>query len=258
MTRVLTAAVLIPLILCVVFLASFWVLFGVTALVALICYSEYSGIVAGYGVGKLGPVGYAAGLLVLAMQPQDGYLIFTLLALIAMSLAMRAADLAKALPQTAFLLLGIVYIFGAWKFAILLRAASPHWLAYALLLNWIGDTCAYYIGKHFGRHPLASRISPKKTWEGAAASLTGSVIFGIVYLSRTLPTVSPLEAGLLSVAVSVAGQLGDLAESALKRGAAVKDSSTLLPGHGGLLDRVDSTLFALPVVYLKLYFSAVH
>jgi phosphatidate cytidylyltransferase len=75
-------------------------------------------------------------------------------------------------------------------------------------------------------------------------------------LPRVLPIVSIVEAGLLSVVVNLAGQAGDLAESALKRGASLKDSSTLLPGHGGLLDRVDSTLFALPVVYLKLYLSA--
>jgi phosphatidate cytidylyltransferase len=112
------------------------------------------------------------------------------------------------------------------------------------------------VGKGLGRHGLAPNISPKKTWEGAVASLVGSVIFGIVYLNRALSAVSLLEAALLSVAVNIAGQAGDLAESALKRGAGVKDSSSLLPGHGGLLDRVDSSLFALPVVYLKLYLSA--
>ena len=124
------------------------------------------------------------------------------------------------------------------------------------MLNWLGDTCAYFAGKGFGRHKLAPHISPHKTWEGSAASLAGSVIFGILYLPCVLPVVSMVEAGLLSAVVNLAGQAGDLAESALKRGAGLKDSSTLLPGHGGLLDRVDSTLFALPVVYLKLYLSA--
>ena len=257
MKRLLTAALLIPFILYVVFLGPAWLFFGVTALVALICYSEYSSIASGYGIERPGPVGYGAGLLVLAMRPQDGHLIFMLLAMIALVLAMRLSDFAKALPRAAFPLFGIVYIFGAWKFAILLRAESPHWLAYALILNWLGDACAYYIGKALGRHALAPHISPKKTWEGTAASLAGSVIFGMLYLPRALPAVSLLEAGVLSVIVNMAGQAGDLAESALKRGAGVKDSSSLLPGHGGLLDRVDSTLFALPVVYLKLYLSTV-
>ena len=257
MKRLLTAAVLIPFILFVVLWGPSWLLFGVTALVALICYSEYSGIAAGYGVAKPGPLGYAAGLLVLAIKPQDGYLILTLLALIALSLVLRLEDLRQALPQAAFLLFGIVYIFGAWKFAILLHGVNPRWLAYTLVLNWLGDACAYYAGKTFGRHKLSPEISPNKTWEGAAASLAGSVVFGVAYLPRALPAVSLITAAWLSVLVNLAGQAGDLAESALKRGAGVKDSSTLLPGHGGLLDRVDSTLFALPAVYLKIYLSAV-
>ncbi len=105
MKRVLTAAVLIPVILYVVFLAPWWLLFGVTALVALICYSEYSGIARAYGMETFGPVGYGAGLLILAIQPQDGYLVFTLLALVALCLGLRTADLAKSLPQAALLLL---------------------------------------------------------------------------------------------------------------------------------------------------------
>ncbi len=255
MKRLITAAFLIPFILSVVYLGPPWVLFGVTAIVALICYSEYSGLAAGYGVAKPGPVGFAAGLLVLAMKPEDGYLILTLVAIVALSLVLRLDDLRQALPQAAFLLFGIVYIFGAWKFAILLRAESAHWLAYALILNWVGDGFAYYTGKSIGRHRLITRISPNKTWEGSIGSLVGSVLFGVLYLNRTL-SVPALEAALLSAVANIAGQAGDLAESALKRGAGVKDSSTLLPGHGGLLDRVDSTLFALPVVYLKLYFSS--
>jgi phosphatidate cytidylyltransferase len=257
MKRLLTAAVLIPFILYVVLWGPPWLLLGVTALVALICYSEYSGIAAGYGVANAGPLGYAAGLLVLVMKPQDGYLILTLVALIALSLVLRLEDLRQALPQAAFLLFGIVYIFGAWKFAILLHEVSKHWLAYALVLTWVGDACAYYAGKTFGRHKLSPAISPNKTWEGTTASLAGSVIFGLLYLPRALPAVSLLTAAWLSVLVNLAGQAGDLSESALKRGAGAKDSSTLLPGHGGLLDRVDSTLFALPVVYLKIYLSAV-
>jgi phosphatidate cytidylyltransferase len=255
MKRLLTAAVLIPFILYVVYFGQNWFLFGVTGLVALICFSEYSGLAAGYGVTKPGPVGYAAGLLVLAMKPEDGYLILTLVAIIALSLVLRLEDLHQALPHAAFLLFGIVYIFGAWKFAILLRAASPHWLAFALILNWVGDGFAYYIGKSFGRHRLATRISPNKTWEGSIASLAGSMLFGVLYLNRTL-SVPMFEGALLTAAANIAGQAGDLAESALKRGADMKDSSSLLPGHGGLLDRVDSTLFALPVVYLKLYFAS--
>jgi phosphatidate cytidylyltransferase len=120
---------------------------------------------------------------------------------------------------------------------------------FGLMVNWIGDTGAYYVGKNFGRHKLAPAVSPGKSWEGAAASAITGVVFGLVYLPLTIRGTSLLSAGLLAFAANAAGQVGDLAESALKRGAGVKDSGTLLPGHGGLLDRVDSTMFALPVLY---------
>jgi phosphatidate cytidylyltransferase len=169
-------------------------------------------------------------------------------ALILMAVSMRL-DLRQAGPNAALLFFGIIYIFGCWKFAIYLRQRSAHWLMYALALNWVGDAAAYYIGRGFGRHRLAPEVSPKKSWEGSAASIAGSMLFGVVYLHFALPSVPWFVALPLSAVVNVAGQVGDLAESALKRGAEVKDSGTLLPGHGGLLDRVDSSLFAMPVVY---------
>jgi phosphatidate cytidylyltransferase len=123
---------------------------------------------------------------------------------------------------------------------------------YGLLLNWVGDIGAYYIGRPFGKHKLAPRVSPKKSWEGSIASVFTSAVVGTFYLQRFLPIVPLWQAAALSVAANIAGQLGDLAESAMKRGAHVKDSGVILPGHGGLLDRVDSTLFALPVIYAYL------
>ena len=120
---------------------------------------------------------------------------------------------------------------------------------FGLMVNWVGDTGAFYVGRKFGRHKLAPSISPGKSWEGAAASVVTGVAFGMIYLPLTIRGTSLLAAGLLALAANAAGQVGDLAESALKRGAGVKDSGNLLPGHGGLLDRVDSTMFALPVLY---------
>ncbi|HWB98977.1 MAG TPA: phosphatidate cytidylyltransferase, partial [Bryobacteraceae bacterium] len=119
---------------------------------------------------------------------------------------------------------------------------------------WIGDAGAYYVGRRLGRHKLAPRISPGKSWEGAIASVAVSVLFGVFYLARFLPSVPAAAAIAISAVANIAGQLGDLAESAIKRGAGVKDSGTILPGHGGFLDRVDSTLFVLPVVYLYIRF----
>jgi phosphatidate cytidylyltransferase len=120
---------------------------------------------------------------------------------------------------------------------------------YVLILTWVGDTAAYYVGRSMGRHRLAPRVSPGKTWEGTVASLLASMALGYFALNHFFPSV-PLWLNLFTaLLVNVAGQLGDLAESALKRGAGVKDSGGLLPGHGGMLDRVDALLFAIPVMW---------
>ena len=124
-----------------------------------------------------------------------------------------------------------------------------------LCMMWAGDTFAYFAGKAFGRMPMAPRLSPKKTWEGAFANLLGSLLVGIAF-ARWMQ-VDATTMLIIAALANVAGQAGDLIKSAYKRGAAVKDSGSLLPGHGGLLDRVDSSLFALPVLYLKLYLSGV-
>jgi phosphatidate cytidylyltransferase len=254
MKRVLTALVLFPLITWVVLWSPQWTVLGVTAVVALLCFYEYSGIAAAYvsepRTSVRHPLGYGAGLLILVL-PGDGAVLLTVVAvaLIALSLALRAGDLRTGIVHAAFLLLGVVYVFGCWRLAPLLAAQSRYWLLYALVLNWIGDIGAYYVGRAVGRHKLAPIVSPGKSWEGSAASLAASLIFGFFFLRWAIPAVPPGVALALTAGANVAGQFGDLCESALKRGAGVKDSGTLLPGHGGWLDRVDSTLFTLPVVY---------
>jgi phosphatidate cytidylyltransferase len=249
MKRVLTALGMIPVVLYVVLWAPYWAVVGVTALVALLCYYEYCGIVAAFGAGTLGPLGYTVGMLILLL-PQSASLLVLAAVLMALGLALGADDLRAGILRAAFLALGVVYIFGCWRFAPLLGAVSRYWLLYALCLNWIGDIGAYYVGRRFGRHKLAPVVSPGKSWEGAAASLGASLLFGFLLLRWAIPSVPPGVALALTAAANIAGQFGDLCESGLKRGAGVKDSGTLLPGHGGMLDRVDSTLFTLPVVYL--------
>jgi len=250
MKRLLTAAALVPLIVYVVLFANFWVFLAVLIAVAVLCYREYNGIAAAYGFGAPGPMGFGFGLLLLVWEG-DAWALAVAAALVALVMAMHARDLANALPRASLLLLGVVYVFGCWKCALPLRQSNPHWLMYALLLNWAGDAGAYYVGRAFGAHKMAPRVSPKKSWEGAAASVVVSTAVAGAYLAYFAGVAIP-QAIALTVAANAAGQLGDLAESAMKRGAGVKDSGGLLPGHGGMLDRVDSTLFALPVIYAYL------
>jgi phosphatidate cytidylyltransferase len=249
MKRIATAVVLVPLVTYVVLFGPQWLLAAVIAAVATVCMYEYSGIVSAQGFEPPGLIGYAAGLMLLFVHQWE-LLFVVVLTISVLAMALRFADFAKALPYAGALLLGVVYIFGSWRCGIELRANSPHWLFFALVLNWVGDTAAYYAGKNFGKHKLAPAASPKKTWEGAIASVIGSMIFGILYAQRFLPEVPVAHVLVLAAVANVAGQFGDLSESALKRGAGVKDSGNSLPGHGGWLDRVDSSLFAMPVVYL--------
>jgi phosphatidate cytidylyltransferase len=254
MKRILTAAAaaLIPIVVYVVLAANYWIFLAVLVTVSCLCYKEFDAIAATYGFGEPGPLGYVAGLALLVWRG-DAWLLIVAAALIAFVLAMRSADLATSLPRSALLIAGIVYIYGCWRCAVPLREMNPHWLMYALLLNWTGDIGAYYVGRNFGNHKLAPRVSPKKSWEGSVASVITSVLLAGSYLVYFIGSPAA-EAILLTAAANIAGQIGDLAESAMKRGAGVKDSGGILPGHGGFLDRVDSTLFALPLIlgYLRL------
>ena len=248
MKRILTAVALIPIVVYVVLWANYWAFLAVLVTVAFLCYREFNSVAAAYGFGAPGPLGYGAGVLLLAWR-QETWLLILGIALILLALAMSGDDLAKSVPRAALLLAGIVYVFGCWKCAMPLREMNPHWLMYALLVNWVGDMGAYYVGSRWGRHKMAPRVSPNKSWEGAAASVVASVLVAGAYLLRFVPGVEVAQAVALTVAANAAGQLGDLTESAMKRGAGVKDSGAMLPGHGGFLDRVDSTLFSLPLIY---------
>jgi len=248
MKRVVTALVLIPTFVYIILWAPYWAFLAAVVGVSTLCFREFADLAALHGLAKPRIFGYIAGILILLLPWKDVAVVL-LLAMIAMSLALRLPDLTKALPSAAALLLGILYTFGSLRCAIDLRSIDPYWLFFALSLNWVGDIAALYVGKLIGRHKLAPEVSPAKTWEGSAGSVAASMIYAALYFPRLLPRVPLAEALALTAVANIAGQLGDLVESAMKRGAGVKDSGTLLPGHGGWLDRVDSGLFALPVVY---------
>ena len=247
MKRFLTAIVLAPLITYSVIWAPFPFFGVVLAIIASLCYWEYCGLAAGNGIEVPRWPGIALGVGFLFMPSQLVYgVVFALLAMI---WAMRAPDLKQSLPRAAAFTLGMMYVFGTWHMAVQLRLINSYWLFFALALNWIGDTAAMGVGKSIGRHKLAPRVSPGKSWEGSVGSVVASVLFAVAYGRWAFPEAPLWLPVAAAFAGNVAGQVGDLCESALKRGAGMKDSGTLLPGHGGWLDRVDSSLFSIPVVY---------
>jgi phosphatidate cytidylyltransferase len=156
----------------------------------------------------------------------------------------------EALPAAGISSSGLILVALPLTYAIRLHGAEaqgPKLLMFVLVITWVGDTAAYFVGRAMGKHKLAPVLSPKKTWEGTIASILGALLAALGF-SKWL--VVPLPHLLAMAAVgNVAGQAGDLLESAYKRSAGVKDSGSLLPGHGGVLDRIDALILAIPVVW---------
>jgi phosphatidate cytidylyltransferase len=171
MTRFITALVLIPLVVWVVLAGPLWALLTIMALVGLIAFHEFDTIAGAQGIAKSGFLGLTAGLIFLFAP---GPLWIAILAAAVVLMAFLAKS--KSLTSAATALLGVVYIFGAWRYALGLRLINPHWLMIALLVSWAGDTAALYVGRAFGRHKLAPRVSPSKTWEGSIGSVVGGVL----------------------------------------------------------------------------------
>lgn len=169
------------------------------------------------------------------------------------------------LSSAAATLFGVVYCGATLAFVPLIRGlewmgtGNIAWTGTALVIfplvaTWVGDSCAYFGGRFFGKRPLAPKVSPKKTIEGGIAGLLGSVASAVAYAAIAFPAAGVPEmhlgiAAAMGGTLGAVGQVGDLAESLLKREAGIKDSGTLLPGHGGLLDRFDAVLFTVPICY---------
>jgi phosphatidate cytidylyltransferase len=290
--RILTAVVLIPIVLGLVLRAPIPVLALVAALVALLAVQELLKLSEAYGIRPMRwPTYVFVGIFFLFLATNPGNdkpllstAIFIYSAGFAAALApfvflvigMKRAELSSAFPAALVSTLSFVYVALPLGFLVQLREqwSGAFLLLYLLLLVWAGDIFAYFVGRSFGRHFMSPRVSPKKTWEGALASLLASLGVGVLLYNYALPISSALLNAhliekrdgyfafekpplwpvlLLSAAINVAAQLGDLVESLIKRGAGVKDSGSILPGHGGMLDRIDALLFAVPVLW---YYAA--
>ena len=251
MKRVLTAVVLVPTITGLILWAPRVVFIAAMVMIGGAAFREFAAIAGAHGFPVNPWVGTALGLVLVVLPGERGVLLLILaIAFGSMVAALRLSDLRQALPSASVLLLGVCYIFGAWWCAVQLRDLDRWLMLFALALNWIGDTAAMYVGQAIGRHKMSPIVSPGKTWEGAVASSVGSVVLGLALFHFVGPPMPWWMILVLSLAGNIAGQVGDLAESAIKRGAGMKDSGSSLPGHGGWLDRIDSSLFAVPAVYV--------
>jgi len=179
----------------------------------------------------------------------EAALFLFVLGIAALTLATRR-PLVEALPSAGLSASGLILVAFPLSYAIRLHGTGPRGpvlLLFVLVLTWVGDSAAYFVGRAIGKHRLAPHLSPKKTWEGTVASFLGSLIVGLIFAQlMTLPWPHMLR---MAAVGNVAGQVGDLLESAYKRSAGIKDSGSLLPGHGGVLDRIDALILAIPVVW---------
>ncbi len=178
----------------------------------------------------------------------------------AMLLLIMAARLFSARPvqgameDISVTLLGIFYVALLFSFQIAVRMSvdGKQWLVFLFFVIWASDIGAYSIGIPFGKHRLYEKVSPKKSIEGLAGALVASAGMALICRVWFMPSIDSTEAVGVALALAVVGTVGDLAESLLKRAAGVKDSGSIIPGHGGILDRMDSMLFAAPVLYYYL------
>ena len=254
--REITAAVLSPLTIWIIGWSHPYVFDAVIAVIAVLAMYEFLSL--GKAKGYELPVALCIGimLIIIAAFVLENLSVelgmFAALLIIPASYVFSRKPLADSLPSSAIAVLATTYVGMLAGSLIRLRNDFPEgWklIFFLLLVVWLGDSGAYYVGKSLGKHKLSPRISPKKTVEGLIGGITTSVITALVIhftFFKTFPLVHAILAGVL---LSFAGVIGDLAESMWKRSADVKDSGTLLPGHGGFLDRFDSILFTAPILY---------
>lgn len=294
MKRVLTAVVLVPFVLLLVFRAPLWLFALAVAGLIILALHEYLNIAKAAELKPFFVLTYIMALLPFVsyrgwfapLNPKVEFSLFFLYGwqgvlmiaavVFGIPLVFRK-DLKMGLASAATSVFGLIYIAVSLSFLVCMRGDgfTKPLIIFVLFSVWAGDIAAYYVGRSLGRHKLAPVVSPNKSWEGAIASIIASLVVAILVFHfrdqienlfagpkwpGTNLTLSPkmkspfirlpwghvLGIGILT---NVAAQLGDLFESALKRGAGVKDSGTLLPGHGGILDRIDALLFAVPVVW---------
>ncbi|MBI5197317.1 MAG: phosphatidate cytidylyltransferase [Nitrospirae bacterium] len=160
-------------------------------------------------------------------------------------------NLGETLPGISVILFGILYVTWTLAHLIPLRLAPEgiYWVFFVFLVTWAGDTGAYYVGRRLGRNKLAPVVSPSKTIEGTIGGVTACLLASLLAAEWFLPVFSMEEAAAVGLGIGFLGLLGDLSESMLKRSGGIKDSGSLIPGHGGVLDRVDSLIFTIPFFY---------
>lgn len=264
MARVLSGIVLIPAVIGFIYFSPPFVFLILATIVVLIGNHEYFSMISKIGVTGYPLLGAILSLLLTLCFYFNGRYIPEWCAGTMISIFMTwffmDKDVQGAINQIAYTLLGVFYVAGLLGFFLLLRnlPEGQFLIFFVFVVIWLGDTAAYYAGRSLGKTRLAPHISPNKTVEGAIAGLGGSLLGGAAAHFWFLGKISLIHCLIVAVICGIIGQFGDLAESVLKRNTGTKDSGALIPGHGGILDRLDSLMFAGPAFYCYYQWAIPH
>ncbi|MBI2883148.1 MAG: phosphatidate cytidylyltransferase [Candidatus Methylomirabilis oxyfera] len=256
--RILSAAILLPAFLLLVQFGTALHFFVLVALAILVGLYEFYGMAKAGGWHPLTPLGMGCGVALSCVEFFEApapWLISALsgvVLVLLISLMVGGTDQKEAASRGAVTLLGLIYVAGLMSFPALLRAMEPGrtYIFYLVFVTWAGDTGAFYVGSTMGKRLLCPSVSPRKTVEGSVGGLICSVLASGLARLWFWEGLGAVEVVAMGLGLGVMGQVGDLCESMLKRSFGVKDTGALIPGHGGLLDRVDSLLFTGPVLYV--------
>ena len=259
--RILTGVIAVPLLVAIIYFAPAWVFAIVVLFAALLGLNEFYSMTSPDAPQAIVFVNYlsTAGLFCSLLVKGSFYIAFIPLFII-LPLALFVARYRKRPPkmgESGRILMGPFYICLPLMLLVVISGLprGQWWVFFILAVIFAGDTGSFYVGRSLGKHKL-SRISPGKTWEGTIGGLLSNIAAAGIYGYLFFPSLSVTSIVVLAMAIGIGGQIGDLSESMLKRISKAKDSGTLLPGHGGLLDRIDSLLFAIPMLYLYLNYKS--
>jgi phosphatidate cytidylyltransferase len=252
--RILSGVLLVPLFVALVYAGPRWPYFALVLLVSGLAQWEFTRMFRRAGEAPYPWLGLGLGLLVTAsfLLHAEGATTLAMASAILVTLAAPlASGRAPAWAPTALTLLGVCYVNWLLGYGIWLRELprGADWITFLVTVTWVGETAAYAVGSLVGRHKLAPVVSPSKTMEGAVAQVVASVLTALVVNWALFPDRPATVAAGGGLLLGVVGQVGDLSESVLKRSVQTKDTGGLIPGHGGLLDRLDSLLFNTPALF---------
>lgn len=260
MTRILTALVALPLLLFATWWSSPYLFVALAAVALLAALHEFYSIAHRAGAPPFAVIGFASSVVVIGVAaglgPEWNALVLAGTTVVVMIATLgRVDDKSKILVSAASTLLGVLYVATLGSYLVAVRMfATPTQISAKLITMFfaivmMSDTAAYYAGRTFGKHKLAPRVSPAKTIEGSIGGLVGSTAAAVAAKFIFFPELPLSHAIALGAGMGIIGQIGDLVESLLKRGSDVKDAASILPGHGGFLDRLDSMLLNAPILY---------